>query len=59
MRSAIASCMLLFVAVLLAACATMDAPTSGKPEYMVVGVDTKTTWGDDGKLQLLAPGKDR
>ena len=30
----------------------------GKPEYMVVGIDNKVTWGDDGKVQNLAPGKD-
>jgi DNA-binding beta-propeller fold protein YncE len=30
----------------------------GKPEYMVVGIDNKVTWGPDGKLQLLPPGRD-
>ena len=34
----------------LAACATMDRALPGKPEYMVVGIDNKTTWGEDGKL---------
>jgi DNA-binding beta-propeller fold protein YncE len=58
MRNRIASCTLLIAAVLLSACATMDRPMSGKPEYMIVGIDTKVTWGDDGKLQTLAPGKD-
>ena len=40
----------------LAACATPEPP--GKPEYMVVGIDNKTKWGDDGKVQFTAPGKD-
>jgi DNA-binding beta-propeller fold protein YncE len=48
---------LLGAAALLAACAApMQAP--GKPEYMLVGIDNKTSWGPDGKLQLGAPGKD-
>jgi DNA-binding beta-propeller fold protein YncE len=46
-------------AALLAACAN---PTSmmqpGKPEFMVVGIDNKITWGDDGKVQNLPPGND-
>ena len=48
---------LLGAAALLAACAG-PAPAPGKPEYMVVGIDNKVIWGDDGKLQNLAPGKD-
>ena len=40
----------------LAACATTEPP--GKPEYMVVGIDNKTMWGTDGKVQFTAPGKD-
>ena len=40
----------------LVACATTEPP--GKPEYMVVGIDNKTKWGDDGKVQFTAPGKD-
>jgi DNA-binding beta-propeller fold protein YncE len=59
MKSPIASCTLLIVAALLSACAAIDTPMSGKPEYMVVGIDNKTIWGDDGKLQLLEPGKDQ
>ncbi len=31
---------------------------SGKPEYMLVGIDTKVTIGDDGAFALLAPGTD-
>jgi DNA-binding beta-propeller fold protein YncE len=42
----------------LAACATMDSTVPGKPEYMVVGIDNKVTWGSDGKIQFSAPGKD-
>ena len=42
----------------LAACATTDRMLPGKPEYMVVGIDSKVTWGDDGKVQFSAPGKD-
>jgi DNA-binding beta-propeller fold protein YncE len=40
----------------LVACATTEPP--GKPEYMVVGIDNKTMWGADGKVQFTAPGKD-
>ncbi|MGZ8255805.1 MAG: hypothetical protein ACXWVT_13210, partial [Burkholderiaceae bacterium] len=47
---------LLGAAALLTACAAPMQP--GKPEYMVVGIDTKVIWGPDGKLQNLAPGKD-
>ena len=31
---------------------------SGKPEYMLVGIDNKVTLGDDGAFVLLAPGTD-
>ncbi len=31
---------------------------SGKPEYMLVGIDTKLVYGDDGVPQLGAPGND-
>jgi DNA-binding beta-propeller fold protein YncE len=58
MRNRIALWSLLVAAVVLSACATMDRSMSGKPEYMVVGIDTKVIWGDDGKLQMLPPGKD-
>ncbi len=57
MTNRIAPFALLTAVVLLAACATERMP-SGKPEYMVVGIDNKVTWGDDGKVQLLPPGKD-
>jgi len=58
MRNRFASFALLTAAAVLAACATDDRMSSGKPEYMIVGIDNKVTWGDDGKLQLLPPGKD-
>jgi DNA-binding beta-propeller fold protein YncE len=44
-------------AALLSACTTM-APSSGKPEFMLVGVDTKAVFADDGALNSVAPGKD-
>jgi DNA-binding beta-propeller fold protein YncE len=31
---------------------------SGKPEYMLVGIDNKVVFGDDGSLQLKPPGND-
>ena len=49
---------LLCAATTLAACATMDRTLPGKPEYMIVGIDNKTTWDAGGKLVLSAPGKD-
>jgi DNA-binding beta-propeller fold protein YncE len=49
---------LLCTASMLGACATPDRPLPGKPEYMVVGIDNKTMWGVDGKIQFTAPGKD-
>ena len=39
-------------------CTTLGPAGPGKPEYMVVGIDTKVMWGADGKVQNLAPGKD-
>ena len=58
MTHRVVSLALLTAAVLLASCATVERMPSGKPEYMVVGIDNKVTWGDDGKVQLLPPGKD-
>src|SRR5215813_4680412 len=59
MSNRIASFVLLIAAAVLAACATDDQRmASGKPEYMVVGVDNKVIWDDNGKLLLLPPGKD-
>jgi len=49
---------LLSAAALLTACANPAATLPGKPEYMVVGIDNKVTWAEDGKLQLLPPGND-
>ena len=45
-------------ALILAACATTAPTPSGKPEFMLVGVDNKVVFADDGNLQLLPPGKD-
>src|SRR5215813_13027345 len=59
MSHRIASFVLLVAAAVLAACATDDQRmASGKPEYMVVGVDNKVICDDNGKLLLLPPGKD-
>jgi DNA-binding beta-propeller fold protein YncE len=44
-------------AVVLAACAT-GTPSAGKPEFMLVGIDTKAVFADDGSVTLLPPGKD-
>jgi len=41
----------------LAACAT-SAPPLGKPEFMLVGIDNKVVFADDGSLKFLPPGKD-
>ena len=43
----------------LAACASPDPTSKGKPEFMVIGIDNKATWGEDGKLQLLPPARTR
>ena len=43
---------------LLAACSTAAPSASGKPEFMLVGVDTKAVFADDGALNNVAPGKD-
>ena len=40
------------VAVVAACASTMPTP-SGKPEFMLVGVDTKVVFADDGSLQFL------
>lgn len=52
------SVVLLSTSMLLAACASTGGSSPGKPEYMVVGIDSKVTWGEDGKVQFLPPGKD-
>jgi len=58
MSNRVAALVLLIAAAALAACATDQRMPSGKPEYMVVGIDNKVTWDDSGKLQLQPPGKD-
>jgi DNA-binding beta-propeller fold protein YncE len=47
----------LAAAALVAACATTQ-PAPGKSEYMLVGIDQKVVFKDDGNLQFLPPGKD-
>jgi DNA-binding beta-propeller fold protein YncE len=49
---------LLGAAALLAACANTASMQPGRPEFMVVGIDNKVTWGEDGKVQNLPPGND-
>ncbi|HEX5865961.1 MAG TPA: YncE family protein [Casimicrobiaceae bacterium] len=58
MNNTIRSLVALSVAALLAACAMIAPTPAGKPEYMLVGIDNKVVFGDDGNLQLLAPGTD-
>src|SRR5262245_35423380 len=58
MSTRVPALVLLIAASALAACTTDQHMASGRPEYMVVGVDNKVTWDDNGKLQLLPPGKD-
>jgi transcriptional regulator with XRE-family HTH domain len=41
------------VATLLAACTTTAPMPSGIPEYMLVGIDNKLVFGDDGRLPAL------
>ena len=43
---------------LLAACSTAMPSASGKPEFMLVGMDTKAVFAEDGALNNVAPGKD-
>ena len=57
MRESFKRLALAAVASLVAACAT-TATAPGTPEYMLVGVDTKVKFKDDGAVQLLAPGND-
>ena len=49
---------LLWASALLVACANPKPMQPGKPEFMVVGIDNKVTWAEDGKVQLLPPGND-
>ena len=45
-------------ATVLTACATTAPTPSGKPEFMLVGIDNKVVFADDGSLQFLPPGND-
>lgn len=53
-----ASGMIVAALLAVAGCASTGPGGPGKPDYMLVGIDTKVVWGDDGKLQNLAPGRD-
>ncbi len=44
------------IAAMVAAAGTMP---SGKPEYLLVGIDEKVVFGDDGALVLQPPGHDQ
>ncbi len=57
MRPCLSRLAAVVAAAVLAACAT-PAPPSGKPELMLVGIDNKVVFGDDGSLKLMPPGKD-
>ena len=57
MRHVLSLLAAIVAAVLLAACSTA-APPAGKPEFMLIGVDTKAVFADDGALNNVAPGKD-
>ncbi len=46
------------MAAVIAACASTAPTPSGKPEFMIVGVDNKVVFADDGSQQFLPPGKD-
>jgi DNA-binding beta-propeller fold protein YncE len=58
MNRTVSSFAMLGAMALLAACANTAPMQSGKPEFMVVGIDNKVTWADDGKVQNLPPGND-
>jgi hypothetical protein len=58
MTHRIAASALVAAALISAAGCSTTGSTAGKPEPMVVGIDNKVTWGADGKVQNLAPGKD-
>ncbi len=47
------------MAAVLSACATTAPTPSGKPEFMLVGVDNKVMFADDGSLQFFLPAKTR
>ncbi len=51
-------CALLTLTAIATPLATAGTMPSGKPEYMLVGIDTKVVFGDDGVPQLLPPGND-
>ncbi len=58
MSSRILRMVVLATIVVWAASAAAATMPSGKPEYLLVGIDTKVNFGDDGALQLQPPGND-
>jgi DNA-binding beta-propeller fold protein YncE len=58
MRFRVAGFVLAATALLLAACAATMPAAPGKPEFMLVGIDTKVVFRDDGVTGFLPPGKD-
>ena len=58
MSAGIQSRALLAAMAFAATLATAGTMPSGKPEYMLVGIDAKVVFGDDGALQFLPPGND-
>ena len=53
-----ASALIAAAFVATAGCTTTGEMASGKPEHMVVGVDNKVVWSDEGRPVFLPPGKD-
>ena len=45
-------------AALVSLCAFAATMPSGKPEYMLVGIDNKVVFADDGSVQVNPPGND-
>jgi DNA-binding beta-propeller fold protein YncE len=45
-------------AALASICALAASMPSGKPEYMLVGIDNKVVFADDGSVQVNPPGND-
>jgi DNA-binding beta-propeller fold protein YncE len=57
MTARLGRCLILLLALAVAACATSAMMAPG-PQYMIVGNDEKVWWDDAGKPVFQAPGKD-
>jgi DNA-binding beta-propeller fold protein YncE len=57
MRHCLSRIAALAATAILASCAN-TSPPAGKPELMVVGIDNKVVFNDEGGLQFFPPGKD-